>query len=158
MESAMSSINWSAEHKRFLAVAYERALRAARRAFRGWPDSKRDDAQAEFMAKLWDEWSRLVLRGKNPVPLLYPLLFWAKRWVQFDRRLAGRPRNLDIQDFRARMTQHLMDGRGKLQPHDRADRVNGFLDWSGTARTDDPCELAAALEETGVTLAQFCDL
>ena len=43
------------------------------------------------------------------------------------------------------MTQHLMNGRGKLEPHDRSSRVNGFLDWSGTARTDDPSGLAAAL-------------
>jgi hypothetical protein len=55
------------------------------------------------------------------------------------------------------MVQHIMDG-GKLQPHDRADRNNGFLDWSATARTDDPSDLAAALETTGLSLSQFCDL
>jgi hypothetical protein len=154
----MSRLDWTAEHARFMAVAYPKAQRAARRAFCRWHPSKRGDSEAEFMAKVWDQWVRLLERGRDPELLLFPLLFWAKRWVQFDRRLAGRPRNLDIGDYRARMTQHLMDGKGRLQPHDRADRVNGFLDWSGTARTDDPCELAAALEETGVTLAQFCDL
>jgi hypothetical protein len=155
----MNKIDWEVEQRRFMDVAYDRALRAARRAFRGWPESKRDDAEAEYIGKVWDQWRRLLLeRGKDPEPLLYPLLHWAKRWVQYDRRLSGRPHNLDIQDYRARMTQHLMDGRGKLQPHDRADRNNAFLDWTGTARTDDPCDLAAALEETGITLSQWCDL
>jgi hypothetical protein len=75
-----------------------------------------------------------------------------------DRRLSGRPRNIDIQDYRAQMTQHLMDGRGKLEPHDRSSRVNAFMDWSGAARTDSPADLAAALETSGVSLAQYCDL
>jgi hypothetical protein len=154
----MNTLDWDREHARFMEVAYPKAQRAARRAFCRWHPSKSQDVQAEFMAKLWDEWSRLLLRGKDPEPLLYPLLHWAKRWVQYDRRLSGRPHNLDIQDYRVRMTQHLMDGRGKLQPHDRADRNNAFLDWTGTARTDDPCDLTAALETTGITLSQFCDL
>ena len=76
--------------------------------------------------------------GKDPEPLLYPLMHWAKRWVQYDRRLAGRPRNIDIQDYRSRMTQHLMDGRGKLEPHDRSSRINDFLDWTGTGTDGRP--------------------
>jgi hypothetical protein len=154
----MSTVDWAVEHARFLTVAYPKAQRAARRAFCRWHPSKRGDSEAEFMAKLWDQWVRILERGKNPAPLLYPLLFWAKRWVQFDRRLAGRPRNLDIGDYRAKMVQHLMDGKGRLQPHDRSDRTNGFLDWSGTARTDNPADLAIALAETGVTLEQWYDL
>ena len=34
----MSEINWEQEHKRFMDVAYEPGLRAAKRAFRRWPD------------------------------------------------------------------------------------------------------------------------
>ncbi len=154
----MKMVDWQAEHRRFMAVAYEPALRAAQRAFRRWHPSKRDDAEAEFLAKLWDQWKRLLERGRDPEPLLFPLLFWAKRWVQFDRRIAGRPRNLDIQDFRCQMTAHLMDGRGKLEPHDRSSRINDFLDWTGAARTDDPAALASALEETGLTLEEWLDL
>ena len=154
----MNDLDWEAEHARFEQVAYPKAQRAARRAFCRWHTSKREDFEAEFIGKVWDQWVRLLERGKDPEPLLYPLLHWAKQWCYMDRRISGRPRNLDIQDYRARMTQHLMDGLGKLQPHDRSDRVNGFLDWTGTARTDDPCELAAALEGTGITLSQFCDL
>ncbi len=56
------------------------------------------------------------------------------------------------------MTAHLMDGRGKLEPHDRSGRINGFLNWTGAARTDDPAELASALEDTGLTLEEWCDL
>jgi hypothetical protein len=154
----MSTINWKVEHERFMSVAYDKAMRAAKRAFRGWPESKRDDAEAEYMGKVWDQWWRVVERGKDPVPLLYPFLHWAKRWVQFDRRLSGRPRNLDIQDYRAGMTQHLMTGRGKLEPHDRSDRRNDFMDWTGAARTDDPSALAAALETSDITLSQWCDI
>src|SRR5579871_3567825 len=130
----MCRLDREAEQARFMEVAYDPALRAARRAFWGWHPRKREDARAEYMGKVWDQWWRLLERGKDPEPLLYPLLFWAKRWVRYDRRIAGRPRNLDIQDYRAGMVQHLMDGRGKLQPHDRSDRANGFLDWAGAAR------------------------
>jgi hypothetical protein len=159
MELAMNTIDWQVEHSRFMAVAYDKAKRAATRAFRGWPDSKREDAEAEFMGKVWDQWWRVAVeRGKDPEPLLYPFLHWAKRWVQYDRRIAGRPRNIDLQDFRAGMTAHLMDGRGELEPHDRSARINGFLDWSGTARTDDPSDLAAALETSGISLSQWCDI
>jgi hypothetical protein len=155
----MSTVDWAQEHARFLTVAYPKAQRAARRAFCRWHPSKRGDFEAEFIGKVWDQWVRILERGeKDPELLLYPLLYWAKQWCYMDRRLSGRPHNLDIGDYRARMTQHLMDGRGKLQPHDRADRNNAFLDWTGTARTDDPCALASALEETGITLAQWCDL
>jgi hypothetical protein len=154
----MNTIDWQAEHARFMATVYEPARRAAQRAFRRWPERKRDDAEAEFMGKVWDQWKRLLERGKDPVPLLYPLLFWAKQWCYQDRRLSGRPRNIDIQDYRSKMIAHLMDGRGKLEPHDRSARINEFLDWTGTARTDDPSELAAALAETGLTLEEWCDL
>ena len=34
-----------------------------------------------------------------------------------------------------------MDGQGQPKPHERAARINGFLDWTGQARTDDPAEL-----------------
>jgi hypothetical protein len=76
-------------------------------------------------------------------------------WIYQDRRLSGRPRNLDIQDYRSKMTQHLMDGRGRLKPHDRTDRINGFLDWTGAAKTDSPDDLAAALEQAGLSLEEY---
>jgi hypothetical protein len=152
----METINWTAEKERFERVAYPFAVRAARRAFRRWPERKRDDAEAEFLAKMWDQWKRLLDKGRDPEPLLWPLIHWAKQWVRYDRRIAGRPRNIDIQDHRAGMTRHLMDGRGRLEPHDRAARLNGFLDWTGTVRTDNPAELAALLEAAGgMTLDEY---
>jgi hypothetical protein len=155
----MSDLNWEAEQRRFMATAYEPALRAAKRSFfKRWHPSKRADAQAEFIAKLWDQWKRLLERGKDPEPLLYALIHWAKRWVEYDRRLSGRPRNIDIQDYRSKMTAHLMDGRGKLEPHDRSARINAFLDWTGATSTDDPADLAGALEDTGLALEEWLDL
>jgi hypothetical protein len=153
----MTTINWNVEHEKFMTV-YDKAVRAAKRAFRHWHVSKRSDMEAEFMAKLWDQWKRLLERGKDPAPLLYPLLHWAKQWCYQSRRLSGRPRNIDIQDYRSKMTAHLMDGRGKLEPHNRSARINAFLDWTGAARTDDPAVLASALEETGLTQEEWLDL
>jgi hypothetical protein len=154
----MNAINWQVEQEQFMRIAYPQTIKAAKRAFRGWRESKRGDSEAEFIGKVWHQWRCLLERGKDPEPLLYPLLHWAKRWVQYDRRIAGRPRNLDIQDYRAGMNQHLLDDRGKLEPHDRSDRRNGFMDWTGAAKTDDPADLAAALERSGVTLSQWCDI
>jgi hypothetical protein len=151
----METINWDAERERFERVAYPFALRAAKRAFKRWHERKRDDAEAEFMAKMWDQWSRLILKGKDPEPLLWPLIHWSRQWVRYDRRLAGRPHNIDIQDYRAEMVQHLMDCRGRLKPHERSARINGFLDWTGQARTDDPSELIAALESAGMSLEEY---
>jgi hypothetical protein len=152
---AMETIDWDAERERFEHVAYPLALHAARRAFGKWHERKRDDAEAEFMAKMWDQWSRLISKGRDPGPLLWPLIHWAKQWVRYDRRLAGRPQNIDIQDYRAGMVQHLMDGRGKLRPHERSARINGFLGWSAQPRADDPAALVAALEAVGLTLEEY---
>jgi hypothetical protein len=151
----METINWDAERERFEQVAYPFALRAAKRAVKKWPERKKDDAEAEFLAKLWDQWKRLLDKGRDPEPLLWPLLYWAKKWVYQDRRLSGRPRNIDIQDYRAGMVQHLMDCRGRLKPHERSARINGFLDWTGQARTDDSGELIAALETAGMSLEEY---
>jgi hypothetical protein len=144
-------------HARFMAIAYGPSVKFASRTFKNWPPQKRDDAQAEFMAKMWDQWSRLEQRGKDPVPMLKPLLHWAKRWVEYDRRLSGRARNIDIQDYRAGMTQHLMSSRGEISPHDRSSRMNSFLDFNPSSRVDDPSELASALESTGIALMDWSD-
>jgi len=149
------AIDWAAEQRRFMESAHPFAVRAARRAFKNWHERKRDDAEAEFLAKVWDQWARLLMRGKDPEPMLWPLLHWAKQWVRYDRRIVGRPRNLDIEDYRAGMTRHLLDGRGQPTPHDRAAPINGWLDWTGRARTDDPAELASALERAGMTLDEY---
>lgn len=149
------AIDWTAEQRRFMESAHPFAVRAARRAFKNWHERKRDDAEAEFVAKVWDQWARLLVRGRDPEPLLWPLLHWVKMWVRYDRKIGGRGRNPDVFDYRARMTRHLLDGRGRPTPHDRAAPINGWLDWTGQARIDDPAELASALERAGMTLDEY---
>src|SRR5918997_4860691 len=101
MMDTIEAIDWEMEKLRFTEVAYPFALRAARRAFKRWHERKKADAEAEMLAKMWDQWRRLLDKGSDPEPLLWPLIHWAKQWVRYDRRIAGRPRNLDIQDYRA---------------------------------------------------------
>ena len=135
----MNESNWEVEQQRFMDVAYDRAhaggeasiLGLAPQQARGRPGGIHGQSVGSVVAALG-----AGQRSRTAALSLAPL---GEEWVQYDRRIAGRPRNLDIQDYRAGMVQHLMDGRGKLQPHDRSDRTNGFLDWTGAARTDDPC-------------------
>ena len=42
-------IDWRAEQDRFMALAYTRCERAARRAFKKWHSRKRDDAVQEAL-------------------------------------------------------------------------------------------------------------
>lgn len=146
-----TKIDWKAEQERFMSVAYERAMKAAHDAFRKWHSRKRDDAVAELVAKVWDQWARLLMRGKDPEPMLWPLIHWAKMWVRYDRKIAGRGRNPDVFDYRAGMVRQDLDGQGKAHPAERSARVNGWLDWAVDAGADDPGEMAAALEAAGLT-------
>jgi hypothetical protein len=141
----------------FEAVAWPAATRAARAAFRRWHPRKREDAEAEFVAKVWDQWARLAAKGRNPEPLLRPMLHWAKHWVYRDRRLAGRASVPDIQDYRARMTRHLMDEQGCLHPCNRSARINGFLDWHPIAPDSDHVGFVAALDAAGLALADLSE-
>jgi hypothetical protein len=43
-----------------------------------------------------------------------------------------------------------MDGRGRLEPHDRSSRTNDFLDWTGKVRTHE--------RESWLPLAELDDL
>ena len=148
-------IDWEFEKRRFTEVAHERTVAAAHAAFREWHRRKRDDAVAEMVGKMWDQWARLLMRGKDPEPMLRPLIHWARLWVRYDRKIAGRGRNPDVFDYRARMTRQGLDGQGKARPSERSARVNGFLDWGVDAGADDPGELAAALEAAGLTLEDW---
>jgi hypothetical protein len=62
----MNDLDWEAEHVRFMTVAYARTVTSAKRAFWGWHSRKKDDAIQECLAKRWDQWSRLLLRGRDP--------------------------------------------------------------------------------------------
>ena len=153
----MNTVNWEAEHKRFMAVAYDRTQKAAKRAFYGWHESKRDDAVAECMAKMWDQWSRLIVKGKNPEPMTSALIKFAIMWVRYDRRIAGRARTPDVFDFRSGLRRQQLSGQGQASPSERSSRDNNFTNW-WTDTGDSPVEVAAALEETGLTLGEWLDL
>lgn len=107
---------------------------------------------------MWHQWICLVNRGRDPVPLIPGLIKYAILWVRFDRKVAGRARSYDVQDYRAGMKQQLLSGKGKVSPTDRSDRNNGWINWAASARVDDPCQLAIALEETGVSLRDWLDV
>src|SRR3954471_19404341 len=95
----IEGINWEAEQRRFMEVAYPRAQRAARRAFKRWHSRKSEDAIAECVAKVWATWTYNVEKGKDPVALLGPNIHWAILWVRYDRRVAGRSRSFDVMDY-----------------------------------------------------------
>jgi hypothetical protein len=143
-----------AAQERFVEVAYPRALKAAHKAFKSWHEPKRQDAVQECMAKMWDQWVRLVNKGCNPEPMLGRLIHWAIMWVRYDRRLSGRSRNIDVTDYRSNMKQQELNGKGEACPTDRSDKMNGWIDWTVKAKTDDPALLASALEEVGLSLEE----
>ena len=141
--------------ERFVEVAYPRALKAAHKAFKSWHERKRQDSIQECLAKLWHEWICLVNRGRNPEPLLNGLIKYAILWVKYDRRLSGASRNIDVTDYRSGMKQQELNGKGEACPTDRSDKMNGWIDWTVKAKTDDPALLASALEEVGLSLEDW---
>ncbi len=155
----MSTINWSIEHEQFLILALPAAHKAARRAFSHWRHDRRDDAIQECLAKMWDQWSRLLLRGKHPETMIGSLIKFALLWVRYDRRISivERARTPDVFDSRSGYKQQQFSDDGQACPADRADPMNPWIDWE-VSSGDSPLDLAAAIETTGVSLAQFCDL
>ena len=47
------------------------------------------------------------------------------------------------------MRQQGIGSKGEISPTDRSDKMNGWIDWAVSARSDDPALLASALEEWG---------
>jgi hypothetical protein len=152
-DATMTTIEVAQE--RFVAVAYPTTMRAAQRAFKSWHERKRPDAIQECLAKMWDQWIRLVNRGRNPEPLLNGLIKYAILWVKYDRRLGGRARNIDVMDYRAGMKQQGIGSKGEVSPTDRSDKNNGWIDWAVSSRSEDPALLASALEQAGLTLEDW---
>jgi len=148
------TIDWRAEHDTFMAVAYKRTVASADAAFRKRPRRKRDDAVAEMVAKMWDQWARLLMRGQAPEPMIGPLIHWAKMWVRYDRKIGGRARGIDVYDYRAGMRRQQLSGQGKASPTDRSDPGNDWIDW-GLSDGDDPAEMVAALDDMGLTWTAY---
>jgi hypothetical protein len=91
----------------------------------------------------------------SPEPLLNGLIKYAILWVRYDRRLSGRARNIDVMDYRANMKQQQISSKSEVSPTDRGDQMNGWIDWTVKAKTDDPALLASALEEVGLSLEDW---
>jgi hypothetical protein len=152
----MNMLDWNLEQDRFVRVAHKRTLDAAKHAFRKWHSRKRDDAIAECVGKMWDQWSRLLLRGRDPEPLLSGLIKFAVLWVRYDRRIAGRGRRPDVYDYRAGLKRQQLSVQGQASPTDRGDAMNSWVAWTTNAGID-PGQLAAALEDTGVSSGDWFD-
>ncbi len=152
----MVEIDMRAEQERFMSLAYRRAERAARRAFKRWHSRKREDAIAEMVAKVWATWLYNLEKGKDPLALLGPNIHFAILFVRYDRKVAGRGRNPDVFDYRAGMKRQMLSGQGKPSPTDRSDPANNWVNW-GLSDGDDPAELVAAMEAHGLTCAAFAD-
>src|SRR3954447_13707671 len=104
-----------------MAIAHQRAERAARRAFKPWHSRKREDAIAEMVAKVWATWVYNVEKGKDPLSLLGPNIRFAILWVRYDRKIARRGRMPDGYDFRAGLKQQHLSEQGEASPADRSD-------------------------------------
>ena len=135
-------------------MAYARTVAAARRAFRSWHNRKSEDAVQETITKMWDQWIRLVRRGGNPEPIIGGMIYHALMFVRYDRKVAGRARRPDVFDYRSPLKQQRLDAQGCASPTDRGDANNGWIDWR-LASGDDPAEVVAALEATGLSLADY---
>ena len=142
--------DWSIEQERFEKLAYHRTLNAARKAFKGWHERKRDDAVAEMVAKVWATWRFNVEKGKDPVALLGANIHWAILFVRYDRKVAGRARSFDVEDFRSGMRRQDLDSQGRPHPTERSDRESRWIDWRGVAINDDPALWAEAKDALGV--------
>ena len=100
---------------------------------------------------MWDQWSRLLIRGKNPEPMIGPLIHLAKLWVRYDRKIAGAGtwlRCLRLPGWHATATT-VRAGQGQPDRPERPD--NAWIDWTVDAGADDPADWAAALEAAGLT-------
>jgi hypothetical protein len=147
-------IDWKAEQERFMLIAYPRALRAARKAFSSWHPRKRDDAIGEMIAKVWATWTYNIEKGKDPLVLLSANIRFAVLFVRYDRRVAGRGSHPDVFDYRSKMTRQHLSPQGQASPSERSDPDNSWIDWTQSSG-DDPAELAAALEEVGMTSEEY---
>ena len=142
------------EQDRFMRLAYARTVAAARKAFRSWHSSKREDAVQETLTKMLDQWVRLKARGGRPEEIIGGLIRYAIPFVRYDRRVSGRARHPDVYDYRSPLKKQGLDGQGAASPSDRSDAENGWIDWQ-VAGGDDPVEVVMALEATGLSPADF---
>ena len=121
-----------------MTVAYDRTMMAAKRAFYGWHTPKQDDAVQECMAKIWDSWSRLLVRGRDPAPMTSGLIKFAILWVRYDRKIGGRARNIASLITVRTMppTNRRPRSRHSLRSIDAAKRwINWAIQWRQSRRS-----------------------
>ena len=92
------AMNWEAEHKRFMTIAYPRRPRGQHGGRSGTGEDKRDDAIQECLAKIWDSVESAsssgvknrsrCSTGSSSTPALVA--------STIDRKIAGRPRTPDV--------------------------------------------------------------
>ena len=90
----------------------------------------------------------------TPSAIIGGMIYHALMFVRYDRKVAGRARRPDVFDYRSGLKQQRLDAQGYASPSDRSDPENGWIDWR-LASGDDPAEVVAALEVTGLTLADL---
>ena len=64
--STSEAIDWQMEQGRFMALAYTRCERAARRAFKKWHDHGRLTTPSRRLVKMWYQWRCCLEKGKDP--------------------------------------------------------------------------------------------
>jgi hypothetical protein len=137
-----------------MRLAYDRTVKVARKTFRRWHESKRDDAVQEAVTKMWDQWTRLAQRGGNPEPIIGGLIHYAIMFVKYDRKVSGRSRQFDVFDYRAGMKRQRLSGQGNASPTDRSDPANNWINWR-LESGDDPARLVGAVDALGLCLADL---
>jgi hypothetical protein len=149
------TIDWKVEQDKFMEVAFHRCERAAKRAFKKWPERKRDDAVQEAQSKMWYQWACCLEKGKDPAEMIGPLIHWAIMHVRYDRKVAGRSQHPDVFDYRSGLQRQQLSGQGKVSPTDRSAPINAWIDWAVDAGAGDPAELVAALEAVGLNAEEW---
>ncbi len=126
------------EQDKFMRLAYARTVASARKAFRSWHSSKREDAVQETLTKMLDQWLRLKARGGLPEEIVGGLIRYAILFVRYDRRVSGRARHPDVYDYRSGFRQQLLNAQWEASPSDRI-AANEWIDWE-VASGDDPAQ------------------
>ena len=143
------------EQERFMEVAYDRTVRAAQRAFKSWHERKRADAIQECIAKQWDQWIRLVNRGRDPEPLLRGLTRYAILFVRYDRKVARKSPQLRRDGLPGRHEAATTQRQGQGQP-DRSRQQGQRLDrLGGQGENRRPLGTRRRLEAVGVSLEEW---
>ena len=108
----MNTVNWEQEHKRFMDVAYPRTLKAAKRAFSGWHDSKQTILSPAALGKCGTS-GVCCSSGHDPEPMISALIRFAIIWVRYDRKTRDWARNPDVYDYRSHMQRQLLSEQGE---------------------------------------------